>query len=158
MPAPRKLTKQEAANAQIMLEEAAVKSIEPFIEAGKATRLQKGQSGRSKVDKTPLALDKPDNTLTGALASELGVEGARKLAKSLIGLATGPKPNLNAIIYIYDRLEGKPRQAEPEREHREEPLVVVLQGILGDNGNKQIRESIDTTYTIQEEGIQEGFS
>ena len=75
-------------------------------------RILPGQRAINPKGRDADILTIPDNaTLDDVLVSRLGKKGAVRLADALIGLATGSKPVLQAIQYIYDRLEGKPRQA-----------------------------------------------
>ena len=78
----------------------------------------------------------PDEaTLTEWLIHVLGKTGAKSLAQELIGIAKSPgvsPTKLAAIQYIYDRIEGKPRQAITTTGGAENPLVTVLRRITDD--------------------------
>lgn len=55
----------------------------------------------------------------------------RALADKLIGMALGG--NFNAISYIYDRIEGKPRQMVVNQTQGEHPVIAIFQKLLDDN-------------------------
>lgn len=103
-----------------------------FAELGAATRWKKGQSGN------PSGKTKEPSGLTDMLRYRLGKAGARALADTLIDLARNEdskfpaRVQLDAITYIYDRLEGRPRQAI-QQESTEEPLIVQLLRRLSDD-------------------------
>lgn len=93
------------------------------------TRWQRGVSGNPKG--RPV---EPEE-LVDMLAYRL-TKGLRKqLADKLIEMAL--KGNLNAITYIYDRIEGKPRQAVLNRVEVESPLVSLLRAMTTDEHAKQ---------------------
>lgn len=64
-----------------------------------------------------------DNGLIDMLIWRLGRTGSKAIADKLIELAKDG--DLDAIKYIYDRIEGRPRQAIV-KETKEEPLLVQL--------------------------------
>lgn len=102
---------------------------------GKETRWGKGVSGNPGGRP-----GQPDN-LTDTLAWLLGKAGAKKLAQALIDMAIGEeggKPNLQALVYIFDRLEGKPRQAIIETKIQNEPLLEIFRALT--NESKRIPE------------------
>ena len=100
--------------------------------AGVETRWKPGVSGNPAG--RPPAPD--DATLTDWLIHVLGKVGAKALAEELIGIAKSPgvsPTKLAAIQYIYDRIEGKPRQAITSSGGTENPLVAVLRRITDDS-------------------------
>lgn len=94
------------------------------------TRWQRGESGNPKG--RPV---EPDN-LVDMLAYRLTKTQRKKLADKLIELAL-EKGNLAAITYIYDRIEGKPRQAVLNRVEVESPLVTLLRAMTTDDRAKE---------------------
>jgi hypothetical protein len=64
-----------------------------------------GQSGN------PKGRPKKGESLTDALREVLGEDGKVKIAQKLISLATSKKPNIAALKYIYDRIDGMPIQS-----------------------------------------------
>lgn len=107
-----------------------VKTFDDFIDAGRATRWQKGQSGNIRGVTGPKG-EQPDG-LTDTIAWVLGKSGNKRLADSLIALATGEKPNLQAIMYIMDRIEGKPKQSVTETHIEGDPLLLLIQSLTDD--------------------------
>lgn len=99
--------------------------------AGVETRWKPGQSGNPAG--RPPAPD--DATLTEWLIHVLGKVGAKALAEELIGIAKSPgvsPTKLEAIKYIYNRIDGMPRQAITTTGGSENPLVTVLRRITDD--------------------------
>lgn len=79
-----------------------------------------------------------DATLSEALKITLGKNGKAEIARALIGLAKGgdkvsPAVQLNAIVAIYERVEGKPRQVQVNTHEKEDPLFELLQKALADD-------------------------
>lgn len=103
-----------------------------FQEASVDTRWRPGQSGNpAGRPKEP-----DDATLTEWLIHVLGKKGAKELAENLIAIAKSPgvsPTKLAAIQYIYDRIEGKPRQAVHTTSHDEHPLITVIRKVADDN-------------------------
>lgn len=89
------------------------------------TRFKPGESG-NKMGRPK----EPDN-LVDMLTLRLGKAGSKKLADTLIALATEHK-SLDAIKYIYDRIEGRPRQAVLQQSEEEPILVRLLRGLVDD--------------------------
>lgn len=106
-------------NAKEVLKELSDNTVD-IVEAGRATRWKKGESGNPFNRHEPL-----EGTLDEVLAAILGKEGAKRLARKLVDLAL--KGDRQAIMYIYDRLEGKPRQSTIIEKPEENPLVIILQ-------------------------------
>lgn len=88
------------------------------------TRWQRGKSGNLK------GRPKEPEGLTDMLMWRLGRTGSKQIADVLIGLAK--RGNLQAIQYIYDRIEGKPRQSVLQQ-GAEEPEIVKLLRQLADD-------------------------
>lgn len=92
------------------------------------TRWLPGESGNPRG--RPI---EPDG-LTEMLMYRLRKAGAKALADKLIGIAlngTGAT-QLAAIQYIYDRIEGKPRQAVLTQSSEEPVIVKLLRGLVDD--------------------------
>ena len=122
-------------------------------------------SNPTGVSKTAAALDAipEDASLDEVLAVRLGKKGAVKLADSLIGLATGPKPTLQAIQYIYDRLEGKPRQAITEtKEYAPEFISLMKEFYVNEPVKIEPTSVLSLTapadFSVIEAGIREVLS
>lgn len=99
------------------------------VEAGRDTRWQPGQTGNARGrPKEPEGLDE----MLAFQATKNGV--AKKLANALLGIALEGSGHvqLAAIQYVYDRLEGKPRQSVPEKTDAQEPIVLIFQKLLSD--------------------------
>ena len=88
------------------------------------TRWRRGESGN------PRGRPIQPITLTDTLLWRLGRSGARDLADKLIELAKAG--NLQAIQYIYDRIEGKPRQQLTHTDESEPAIVKVLRKLATD--------------------------
>ena len=102
------------------------------VMAGVETRWKPGTSGnpagRSK--------DPDDATLTEWLVHVLGKNGARELANNLIAIAKSPgvsPTKLAAIQYIYDRIEGKPRQSVTTNGGEEHPLLTIFRRVTDES-------------------------
>lgn len=100
--------------------------------AGVETRWGSGVSGN------PNGRPKdPDNaTLTEWLIHVLGKTGAKSLAQELIAIAKTPgatPTKLAAIQYIYDRIEGRPRQAVTTTTQDEHPLISLFRKVTDDS-------------------------
>ena len=133
-----------------MIEAFAANATARIIEAGKSTRWQKGVSANPFSKPAPAIPD--DASLDETLAIILGKDGAIKLARKLIDLAN--KGDKQAIMYIYDRLEGKPTQKVVTEKMDDNPLVVILQRIAGDSNRNQLPSpSIIQLDSPIEEGI-----
>lgn len=114
------------------------------------TRWERGRSGNPRGRPTqPI-------TLTDTLLWRLGRSGAREIADKLIELAQAG--NLQAIQYIYDRIEGKPRQQVAHSNDSEPPIVRVLRQLATDtaaleghnvSGARQLPASVDAE-TVRE--------
>ena len=117
---PRKFTKEAASDAKQYFGE---EVLEGRTEGD--TRWQKGQTGNRKG--RPV---EPDG-LTDMLLYRLKKSGSRRIADKLIQLAEAG--NLQAIQYIYDRIEGKPRQSVLQQSESE-PLIVQLMRRMVDPG------------------------
>ena len=122
MSTPKKLTKEAEAEAKEFFGEEVIK---PWREANKVVpvgrRFKPGKTGN------PGGRPRTPEGVTEVLAWRLGKNGAKLLAEKLIKLATGDKPDLRAIQYIYDRLDGKPRQSVETINDGEDPFILLLQ-------------------------------
>ena len=98
---------------------------------GVMSRWAKGSSGNpAGRPKEP-----DDATLTEWLVHTLGKHGAKDLAVELISLAKTPGSSptkLAAIQYIYNRIEGMPRQSVASSRPEEHPLVTIFRRITDD--------------------------
>lgn len=113
-------------------EDAASKYFGTEVMAGVETRWVPGKSGN------PAGKAKdPDNaTLTEWLIHVLGKRGAKELAENLIAIAKSPgatPTKLQAIQYIYDRIEGRPRQSVATTSQSEHPLLEIFRRITDDS-------------------------
>lgn len=115
------------------LEEYSESIIEPFYQERKQSSYL---AGKAKNRRPPAKVIPPPDTLTEALAEQLGRKGMRTMAQSLIQLTKGPRPSLDAIKYVFDRLEGKPRQSVVQSRDQDDPLLELL-GKLMEN-DKQL--------------------
>lgn len=120
--------------------------VKPWVEKNKGHRWEKGQSGN------PRGRGIEPVSPTEMLAKELGKDGAKALAKTLIRLAQAG--DIRAIQYIYDRLEGKPRTSGEEKRDTEEPLVVVLKEVFSDRPKPIALPN----YAELEDGLRESTS
>jgi len=126
---PKLTANQEAAAERVFGEDA--------FQLGQQTRWQPGQSG-NLLGRPP----EPDGA-TDLLVYLLKKQGLKELAGSLISLAQnrvagaeGKVPytvQLSAIQYIYDRIEGRPRQSIIEEHKGEHPLVELFRRLNDDN-------------------------
>ena len=99
-----------------------------FVEAGRATRFQRGQSGNP-------AGSKPDpEDLDELLIHILGKKGARQLVEAMIAPATHDDGHIGqrAAEYIFDRIKGKPRQTDIVVSTAEPAFVTVLRKLIDD--------------------------
>lgn len=120
--------------AEVALKEfsSALDTVDTVRRPGVSTRFQPGVSGNPAGP--PPAPD--DATLTEWLIHVLGKKGAKELAVELIAIAKSPgvsPTKLSAIQYIYDRIEGKPRQATTVSTNEEHPLVTIFRKITDDS-------------------------
>jgi hypothetical protein len=100
-----------------------------FSAIGSDTQFKPGKSGNPTG--RPPAPDTDD--LIEILKWRLGRSGARKIADKLIALALderGGAVTMDAIKYIYDRIEGKPRQTAVTVSDDESPIVRILRGLV----------------------------
>ena len=123
-----------------------------------ATAWKPGQSGNTKG--RPVEPD--DATLTEWLVWTLGKTGGKKLAAELIALAMTPgvsPTKLAAVQYIYDRIEGKPRQSVATTTGVEHPLVGVFRRIADDTKALEgHRRPALTSISVYEDGDRDGDS
>lgn len=96
-------------------------------QAMKEKQWQKGVSGNPKG--RPMM---PDEGLTAMLAWVISKEKSKLLAQTLLQKALDG--DLKAIMYIYDRLEGKPRQSIHDETPEIDPVLLLFEG-LRDDGN-----------------------
>ena len=97
-----------------------------FEEAGLPdTRWQRGVSGN------PAGRPVEPDGLTEMLGFRLTKALRKQLADKLISLALNG--NLNAITYVYDRIEGRPRQSILNKNEDESPIVTILRGLVVGN-------------------------
>lgn len=92
---------------------------------------QPGQSGN------PSGKAAEADGLDANLRLVIGKAGARKLAKTLYDMGIGADGSsghvkLSALQYIFDRLEGRPRPTQRDEQEVEDPLVVILRGLVND--------------------------
>lgn len=118
---PQELTPEDA--------DAAVEYFTNAAQSAREASLWKpGQSGN------PMGRPKePTEDLDAMLTLVATKSGrAKKLAQHLVDIALDGKSHVNlaAVQYIFDRLEGKPRQSVPDREEKKDPLVVVLERLI----------------------------
>ena len=98
-----------------------------FIEGREETKWRRGVSGNPKG--RPVA---PDN-LTDMLIFVLGKAGMKQLAHHLVydlALNGNGAVSLQATMAIYDRIEGKPRQAPPPNGDDEPLIAKLLRGLI----------------------------
>lgn len=122
------------------------------------TRWQKGASGNPRG--RPV---EPDG-LTDMLMYRLRKSGAKALADTLISIAMTSSGNvqLAAIQYIYDRIEGKPRQAILNT-NVGEPLLISLMRKLHDDqtaleGRNVVRRGLNSPITVTPTEVREDAS
>lgn len=97
--------------------------------------------------------------LDSVLKAVIGKTGARLVAKALYDRAI--EGNLQAIIYIFDRLKGRPRQQQEIRHTTEHPLALLMNEVFNDQpklpGGKrtkalpQPRQEVDVREGASEE-------
>lgn len=85
----------------------------------------KGQSG-NPAGRTRM----PDDGLTAMLAWVISKEKSKLLAQTLLNKAL--EGDLKAIMYIYDRLEGKPRQSVIDETPELDPVLMIFEGLRDD--------------------------
>ena len=88
---------------------------------------------RWKRGKTGNAMGRPvePEGLTDMLAYQIKKADRRALAKVLLAMAL--RGNLQAIQYIYDRIDGRPRQSIEQKQSENDPLVEILRQLHDDN-------------------------
>lgn len=88
----------------------------------------KGESGN------PSGKPQEAEGLDANLTLALGRAGARRLARKLIDIALDGSGHVqfSAIQYIYDRLEGRPRQSQNDTKDAEDPLALLLRNLIND--------------------------
>ena len=120
----RELTEDDERAVRRMLGEEVMLGVE--------TRWKPGVSGNPAGRPT----EPDDATLTEWLIHVLGKAGAKSLAQELIGIAKSPgvsPTKLAAIQYIYDRIEGKPRQSVSTNDNSEHPLLSIIRKVTDDS-------------------------
>lgn len=149
----KKLTKDEAQAAKRQLVDLAEQA-RPVD-----TRWSPGQSGN------PMGRPREPKELDEMLALRATHNGgAKKLADALLGIALNGSGHvqLAAIQYIYDRLEGKPRQVLPDKDEKQDPLVVILQKLVSDDnalsGRSAPPPAALPTGSVNEEQVREARS
>lgn len=100
-----------------------------LLDGREESKWKRGSSGNPKG--RPV---EPDN-LTDMLIHRLGKSGMKRLADHFIELALtgGGSVSLQATMAIYDRIEGKPRQAPPPQGDSEPLIAKLLRGLIDDN-------------------------
>ena len=92
---------------------------------GGDTRYQHGKSG-NPTGRPP----EPDG-LTDMLAYQLKKADRRTLARILINMAK--RGDLKAIMYIYDRIDGRPRQSVENKTADDDPLLELWRQVYADD-------------------------
>src|SRR3990167_5077554 len=105
---------------------------------------KKRKVGRPRTDELP-------NTLRDNLLEQLEPRIMRGVAKQLVNLALngGETVSLKAIQEIFDRIEGKVRATEMDRSIEDNPLVRILENIIGTPKqlpSSEYREVVDAEY------------
>lgn len=98
-------------------------------------RFSKGHTGN------PKGRPKEPDGLVDMLMFRLNKETSKAIADRLIDLAKSG--NLEAIKYLYDRVEGRPRQAVVQQQTAEPMLVALMRKLVNDNRALEGRPLID---------------
>ena len=134
---------------KIVQKEFGEETVRPWLEdAGKATQFKPGYKPAGRL--------REPGDLDDMLALALGKNGARALANALISLALSG--DFRAIQLIYDRLKGKPKTIGQEQEKKEEPLVILLEGLMTKELNGRPEPIAIPDITITQAQLREGAS
>lgn len=114
------------------LEDIFVDVVSPEAKKVVGRPFQPGQSGN------PTGHPQEAEGLDANLRLVIGKTGARKLARTLFDMATGADGSsghvkLSALSYLFDRLEGRPVPQTKDGTPEEEPIILILRKIAGDN-------------------------